>query len=383
MKLLLLSLTILLWNMRSVPQRPIRFTVQTIDSQLVATNDMAIGDVDGDGLPDIVMARDRHVVWYRNGDWKTFVMAENDGTSYHKLAVRDINGDGLAEVAVSTTAAHGPMAHAGGYSTIQYLSRPADPTLPWTTVTVDSGYAVQQLRWVNADNDCHQLVVLPLSGHLLAYENDDHPNRGWKRRIIHQPMPTAHQLEVYRYDEGDVCYVVGDSGIMGFQFKGGRWRQNTDDWLARGRELYQARMGTVAARSTYAFAAFEPGDLLTIYTQGITDSLFRYNTIGRRIIEREMKGGGGLAMADFIGLDRQQVVAGWHTSNENNDHGLKLFVPFNKYWEAIDVYWIDRRMACDGLKVADMNHDGKPDIVAFGNTTHNLKIYRNENESVY
>ena len=390
----LLFIALLIFSTLFAPQRTIQFAVKTIDSQLVATHDMAVGDVDGDGLPDIVMARDRQVVWYRNGDWKPSVMVADSTAVYHRLAVRDV--DGRAEIAVSTTTAHGRMAHAGGYTAVQYLSRPADPTLPWTPVTVDSGYTVQQLRWVQAGQGKHQLVVLPgpperpetglpdnapaLPGQLFAFEKTGHPESGWNRRIIEHPMPTPHNLEVYGYDDGEVCYVVGDGGIMGFRFNNGRWTRNTADWLARGRELNTARMGTVASRNTYAFSAFEPGDLLTVYSQGITDSIFLYNTIGRRILERQMNGGRGLAMADFIGLDREQIVAGWQTPNANGDSGIKLYVPFNKYWEAIDVYWIDRGIACDGLQVADMDNDGRPDIVAYGNATANLKIYWNENE---
>jgi hypothetical protein len=35
-------------------------------------------------------------------------------------------------------------------------------------------------------------------------------------------------------------------------------------------------------------------------------------------------------------------------------------------------------MACENLKVADLNDDGKPDIIAAGRATNNLKIYWNK-----
>jgi hypothetical protein len=35
-------------------------------------------------------------------------------------------------------------------------------------------------------------------------------------------------------------------------------------------------------------------------------------------------------------------------------------------------------MACEDIQVADLNGDGKPDIVAAGRSTHNLKIYWNQ-----
>ncbi len=58
-------------------------------------------------------------------------------------------------------------------------------------------------------------------------------------------------------------------------------------------------------------------------------------------------------------------------------------------WSARDYYksnemgkrqdWIDKNgMACEDLQVMDMNGDGKPDIVAAGRATGNLKIYWNK-----
>ncbi|HWL00192.1 MAG TPA: FG-GAP repeat protein, partial [Parapedobacter sp.] len=53
------------------------FEQQTIDEQVSIGYGIAIGDVDGDGKPDILLADKKAFVWYRNGDWKRFVMVEN------------------------------------------------------------------------------------------------------------------------------------------------------------------------------------------------------------------------------------------------------------------------------------------------------------------
>lgn len=375
-----------------IPRQHIRFTAETIDEQFHAGNDLAIGDVDGDGKPDILLASKHRVVWYRNGDWQQFVLVENRNYNYIRVAARDIDGDGRAEVAVGAHPINPQSTDSTNTFTLQYLIQPEIPTQPWMASTVDRGYPIQQLQWINVGEKAHQLLVLPTSlyqnsgsqsEHLRAYERPTDPDGTWKRRLIVQPMPQASHFSIYTFDNQEVCYINGDGGIMGFRFKDGRWTRNSADWLARGRQLLKAKIGSVDSRNTHVFAAFEPlsADLLTIYSPQLGDSLLLYNTIGRRIIERTMNDGQGLAMADFLGLDRDQVVAGWREPNSNGDFGIKLYVPFNQYWEAVDVYWIDRGgMACDGLVVADMDSDGKPDIIAFGSTTHNLKIYWNQNK---
>lgn len=217
-------------------------------------------------------------------------------------------------------------------------------------------------------------------GNIRAYELPADSNAVSNRRLVMQPMPWANQLAVYDYGGREIFYIAGDGGIMGFTFEDGRWILKTADWLARGRQLSGARIGRVASRTTYALAAFEPrsSNLLTIYSPRLTDSMLLYNTVGRRVIEGKMNGGRGLAMADFLDIKRDQVVAGWNKPNRDGQFGIKLYVPFNQYWEAIDVYWIDRGgITCREIQVADMNGDGKLDIVALGDSTHNLKIYWN------
>ncbi|HKH62950.1 MAG TPA: VCBS repeat-containing protein, partial [Flavitalea sp.] len=76
------------------------FKPQTIDSTITIGYGIALGDVDGDKKPDILLADKKQIVWYRNGDWKKFVMAENL-TEYDNvcIAAEDIDRDGKVEIA--------------------------------------------------------------------------------------------------------------------------------------------------------------------------------------------------------------------------------------------------------------------------------------------
>ena len=98
-------------------------------------------------------------------------------------------------------------------------------------------------------------------------------------------------------------------------------------------------------------------------------------------MDEQLKEGHALAAADLLGLGHDQVVAGWRVPNAENKVGIKLYVPDagnNSKW---DQYWIDDNgMATEDLQVLDMNADGKPDIIASGRATKNLKIYWNRSE---
>ncbi|WP_090605237.1 FG-GAP repeat domain-containing protein [Parapedobacter koreensis] len=359
-----------------------RFAAEIIDDQVSIGHDLAIGDVDGDGKPDILLADKSQLVWYRNGDWKRFIMVDNLTEYDHFcIAARDIDGDGKVEIAV-------------GSESVYYLIRPNDPTQLWTPLVLRHSPAVYRMHWVKVNHSSCQLIVVPLdpgrngegqrqAANILAYEKPTDPAMPWQHRVISQPMPKVYHLDVYDYGDREVFYVNGDGGVMGFFFKDGHWVRNTADWLARGRQISEARMGRVASRNAHVFAAIEPfhGNMVTVYTPGLTDSLLVYDKIGRVVLERKMSEGHGLGMADLLDLGRDQIVAGWRKPNKDGHFGIKLYVPFNPYWEAMDVYWIDRGgIACEGLQIADMDGDGKPDIIAFGRSTNNLKIYWNKTE---
>ena len=51
--------------------------------------------------------------------------------------------------------------------------------------------------------------------------------------------------------------------------------------------------------------------------------------------------------------------------------GVAIFDPGDWSYQIVD----SGGMAAEDLTVADFNKDGKPDIVAVGRSTHNVKIY--------
>lgn len=383
---LLLGLTLLF-----TPQQYPSFEQQLIDDQVSIGYGIAIGDVDGDGKPDILLADKKAFVWYRNGDWKKFVMVE-DLTEYDNvcIAARDIDGDGKVEVAVGAQWNPGETSDTTRSGSVHYLIRPSDPTQRWTPVKLHHEPTVHRMRWARAEEGRYHLIVLPLHGRgnkdgegkgakVIAYEKPDDPAQPWQYWVIDESMHLTHNLDVYDDGAKERVYIGGREGVKAFSYSKGRWRTNGGRWLIKGHGLSEVRVGSVGD-NTPILAGIEPlhGNVLTAYVPrtGVPK-------IGpeRVVLDEDLNEGHALAVADFIGLGRDQVVAGWRSPNRAGHVGIKVYTPYNALWEAWNTRAIDiGDMACEDLAVADLNGDGKPDIVASGRATRNLKIYWNRSE---
>ena len=168
--------------MASLVFADLNFERQVIDDKISIGYGLAIGDVDGDQKPDILLADKSQVAWYRNEDWKRFVMAENlnprgcdpflDNVC---IAARDIDGDGKVEVAVGANWNPGETNDATKSGSVHFLIRPEDPTGAWKSVKMPThDPTVHRMHWMkinkksdgNDDTASHEyrLLVLPLHG---------------------------------------------------------------------------------------------------------------------------------------------------------------------------------------------------------------------------
>src|SRR5688572_6701378 len=135
-----------------------KFEPQVIDNNVAIGYGIAIGDVDGDKKPDILLADKKHFVWYRNGDWKRFVMIENLTTSDNVcIAARDIDGDGKVEVAVGAQWNPSETTDTIKSGAVHYLIRPKDPTQIWKTVNLHHEPVTHRMRWVKSSGNRYHL----------------------------------------------------------------------------------------------------------------------------------------------------------------------------------------------------------------------------------
>ena len=135
---------------------------QTIDAKISVGYGLAIADVDGDGQPDILLADQKQIVWYRAPKWEKFVMAENLTPKDNVcIAARDLDGDGKCEVAVGAEWAPNDTVNSGA---IFLLNAPADRTQRWTAVKLPHEPTTHRMHWLRGADGKFFLAVLPLHG---------------------------------------------------------------------------------------------------------------------------------------------------------------------------------------------------------------------------
>jgi hypothetical protein len=184
------------------------FEEQVIDTSVAIGYGIALGDVDGDGKPDILLADKKQFVWYRNGDWKRFVLAENL-TSHDNvcIAARDINGDGKVEIAVGAQWNPSETSDTQQSGSVHYLVRPDDPTQLWKAVELHHEPTVHRMKWLRSSAGKFYLVVVPLHGRgnvngtgagakVIAYEFPKNVNDQWKMYTLDSNMHLTHNFHI-------------------------------------------------------------------------------------------------------------------------------------------------------------------------------------------
>ncbi len=359
------------------------FEAEIIDSDVQIGYGLAIGHVDDDGRPDILLADKKEFVWYQNGTWQRHVMTANlTARDNVALAAKDIDGDGLVEVAVGAMWNPGETSDASQSGSVHYLIRPQDATSPWQAVPLYHEPTTHRMHWVRTGNEDHQLVVLPLHGlgnkggegagvNIMAYSKPSDPETEWARQIIDDQMHMTHNFDVVESSSGSVLYVAGKEGVRTISYNG-TWPAQASPIEGLSQGAGEVRVGDIGNNPMVATIEPMHGTHLVAY---VGDEQKQ-----RVVLDTTFAQGHALAVEDLLGLGRDQIIAGWRNPNAEEKVGIKLYVPdeTGATWSShvID----DNTMASEDLKVADLDGDGKPEIIAAGRATNNLIIYWNRSQ---
>lgn len=373
----------------------VAFEAQTVDEKIQIGYGLAIGDVDGDKKPDILLADKNEIVWYRNPDWTRYVMCANVSKLDNVcIAARDIDGDGKVEVAIGATWNPADTVDSGS---VHYLVRPTNPDHEWEVVTLHREPTVHRMHWVRCGDGKFRLIVKPLhgkgnkggegpGGRVLAYEPPGFPltaetaKKEWKTELVFDGMNITHnfdpyQLEPGKADSAEGFIIGGKQGLRRLTRDATAWKAEViSDHAASPQPLKgvgEVRQQPGAGNGLIATVEPFHGNQLCVYRNA--DGKWE-----RQVVDETFKEAHALAFASLNG-ETNQIVTGWRTPNAGGKIGIAIFYPENKEgtkWrrEVLD----DNTMACEDLKVADLNGDGKPDVIAAGRATKNLKVYWNK-----
>lgn len=364
-----------------------------IDSHIEIGYGVTVADVNGDGKPDIVMADKKQIVWYKNPSWEKFVIAENltplDDVC---IAAADIDGDGKAEIAVGAEWNPNDTVNSGA---VFYLIPPADRTQKWEPITLPHEPTVHRMRWMRSGSGEFELVVAPLHGRgnhggqgegvrILSYHKPADPRQPWRTEVVDQTLHMTHNFDLLKSSEqpNEGMFVAAKEGIFKLIKESSGWKSFQLVGPSPGETNFsgvgEVRAGRLASGKPF-LAAVEPmhGNQLVVYTP--TEAAAAGSSWKRHLLDSTLKEGHALACGDLLGNHSDQIVIGWRSKDGAGKVGIKVFVALDdegKKWttETVD----DNTMACEDLCLADLNGDGRLDIIASGRATRNLKIYLNE-----
>jgi len=370
-----------------VPQ----FRSQEIDAEIGIGYGLALADVDGDSLKDILLADKDAIVWYQNPSWEKHVMAEKLTEKDHVcITARDIDGDGKAEVAVGAQWDPGDTETSGA---VFYLQAPADRTQLWKPIQLTNEPTTHRMRWVRNRAGRYDLIVAPLHGrgnkkgegagvHILAYHKPEDVVQPWNTTLVYGSMHMTHNFEVIPSppDEAEPLLLAGREGILRLTPGDAGWKEqwvthhNTPELQGAG----EVRWGAFAGGQPY-IAAIEPmhGHQLVLYTpppNGPKDGLWQ-----RQVLDDTLVDGHALACYDYLGLNNRQIAVGWRAHHKIGKRvGVKLFYTTKEDGTGWEQFLLDdNTMACEDLVGTDLDGDRDTDLVAAGRSSKNIKIYWN------
>ena len=375
-------------SLAAAPAAP-TFKAVDVDTSVKIGYGVTTADVNGDKKPDILLADKDLIVWYENPSWKKHVIAEKLTPIDHVcIAAMDIDGDGKCEIAAGAGWNPNDTTNSGA---LFYLVPPEDRTQKWEPIALPHEPTIHRIRWVKNAAGKFDLVSVPLHGRgnnastgegdgvkIFALEKPANPKDKWNTVLLDNTLHKTHNFDPVQWD-GDAeqeLLVASREGVYLLERRASGKAQQRH--LSTG-PAGEVRLGKLGGEQRF-FTTIEPmhGNTLCVYTE--PKALEAPGLWTRRVLDESLVDGHALACGDLAGSGSDQIVVGWRAMNRPGVKvGLKLFTATDKTGEKWESTVIDdNTMACEDLCLADLDGDGKLDIIAAGRATKNLKVYFNQ-----
>ncbi len=359
---------------------PLTFRAEQIAADFGVGYAVTTGDINADGRTDVVAINATDLVWFEAPAWtKHVILSGATARDNVSLALHDIDRDGRLDVALA--AGWQPTNTATG-GTLQWVGRngPA-PDAPWVVHAISEEPTLHRIRWADVDGTGSKaLVAVPLHGRgtkgpdwqgqgarILLFRPPANPAREpWPMEIADDTLHIVHNFLPVNMDAdaADEILTASREGVHLLK------RSAPEKWsrtLIGEGSPGEIKLGRVGGRRMLATVEPWHGASIVLYAE-------RAGLWARSVIEPALTGGHALGWGDFDGDGTDDLAAGWRDATPG-----------------LAVYQVDREgallaktvidpggMATEDLTIADLNGDKRPDIVASGRASRNVKIYWNE-----
>lgn len=405
-----------------------KFQVQEIASDLKIGYAVIVVDINGDTKPDIVVVDQHRVVWYENPTWKMRTILQGKTKPDNVcICALDIDGGGDLELVLGAGWRPTDTKTPG---TLQWLKRGKSQDEEWTLHPIPCDEpTVHRVKVGDLDGDGKpEIVMAPLQGRectakgnwtdgrpvrILAYKVPVEPTRpeAWKPEVISDELHVVHNFALpatrRMYKNGERAeyelFTASYEGVTHYVPDGPPGRRVRPGELQRSRGGDQsnpkANRGSSEVTATRVktwpdynwVATIEPwhGNKVVFYTKrtaGETGTSPPGGGMTRAVLDDRLRWGHAVTFADLNGDDVPELVVGVRDDPNpkagdtfKDRRGVRIYRNTDGKGEKWDRYILeDGGVAVEDLAVADLNGDGKPDIVAVGRQTGNCRIYWNQ-----
>ncbi len=389
-----------------------RFELQEIDPHAGNVCYAAtVADINGDGKLDVVVATEDAVVWYENPNWsKRDVIRRATAPDNVCIQPHDIDGDGRIDFALG---AGWRPPDTQTPSTLQWLARDAAGQWQIHPIAFEEP-TLHRIRWGDVKGTGKkQLVVAPLQGRgtkgpnwgegqgvrVLVYDVPEQPaKKPWPVEVAESSLHTIHNLQLVDLDgdgRDEIVLACWEGVFLLDRDPSGHWARTR---LGGGNQETNPFKGASEVKvgrwhkSLPYIATIEPwhGHQVVVYAPTewteypVLGAALTRNSLERRVIAEPFQWGHAVWCADLDGDGDDELIVGQRDPNRAGSlapHGPGVFVfdpepgatPIRFDRHTID----DGGMACEDALAADLNGDGRPEIIACGRATHNVRIYWN------